>query len=157
MNALPQFPQQRPRKQRSTVRQTSGRSIERSANGSVDRLSNVNATRQNSNHRLIAFETCLRLGVNIGLSAIALSTLVYLLPYRTAQAQKLKEVQGEVQQTEVRVSQIQAEFSRNFDSNQVKSILQEQTHMVDPSQRVVVFDDRIPVDGDKPDKLAQIP
>ena len=146
MNALPQFPQQRPRKQRSTGRRTTAR-----PNG----LSN--ATLQGSNHRLIAFETCLRLGVNVGLSAIALSTLVYLLPYRTAQAQKLKEVQGEVQQTEARVAQIQAEFSRNFDSNQVKSILQEQTHMVDPSQRVVVFDDRMPVDGDKPDKLAQIP
>ena len=148
MNALTQFPQQRPHKQRSIIRRTSVR-----PNG----LSDVNATRQSSNHRLIAFETCLRLGVNVGLSAIALSTLVYLLPYRTAQAQKLKEVQGEVQQTEARVAQIQAEFSRNFDSNQVKSILQEQTHMVDPSQRVVVFDDRIPVDGDKPDKLAQIP
>lgn len=144
MNALPQFPQQRP-PARSTVRRTSVRS-------------NVKATRQNSNnHRLVAFETCLRLGVNVGLSAIAISTLVYLLPYRTAQAQKLKEVQGEVQQTEARVAQIQAEFSRSFDSSQVKSILQEQTHMVDPSQRVVVFDDRIPVDGDKPDKLAQIP
>lgn len=148
MNALPQFPQQRPHKQRSIGRQTSVRSVNRSAN---------NAARQNKNYRLIAFETCLRLGVNVGLSAIALSTLVYLLPYRTAQAQKLKEVQGEVQQTEARVAQIQAEFSRSFDSNQVKSILQEQTHMVDPSQRVVVFDDRIPMDGDKPDKLAQIP
>jgi uncharacterized membrane protein (DUF106 family) len=105
----------------------------------------------------VAFETCLRLGVNVGLSAIALSTLVYLLPYRTAHAQKLKEVQGEVQQTEARVAQIQAEFSRNFDSNQVKAILQEQTHMVDPSQRVVVFDDRIPLNADKPDKLAQTP
>ncbi len=141
MNALPQFPQQRP-PARSTVRRSSVQP------------SHVRVTRQ---HRLVAFETCLRLGVNVGLSAIALSTLVYLLPYRTAQAQKLKEVQGEVQQTEARVAQIQAEFSRNFDSNQVKAILQEQTHMVDPSQRVVVFDDRIPLNADKPDKLAQTP
>ena len=147
MNALPKFPQQAqfPQKRspaRSTVRRTSAQP------------SNVRVTRQ---HRLVAFETCLRLGVNVGLSVIALSTLVYLLPYRTAQAQKLKEVQGEVQQTEARVAQIQAEFSRNFDPNQVKAILQEQTHMVDPNQRVVVFDDRIPVNADKSDKLAQTP
>ena len=147
MNALPKlsqhakFPPKRSRS-KSTARRASAQP------------SNLRVTRQN---RLVAFETCLRLGVNVGLSAIALSTLVYLLPYRTAQAQKLKEVQGEVQQTEARVAQIKAEFSRNFDSNQVKAILQEQTHMVDPNQRVVVFDDRIPVDVDKPDKLAQTP
>lgn len=148
MNALPKLPQQAdfPQKQRSpsrsTVRRTSAQS------------SKVRVTRQ---HRLVAFETFLRLGVNVGLSAIALSTLVYLLPYRTAQAQKLKEVQSEVQQAEARVAQIQSEFSRNFDSNQVKAILQEQTHMVDPNQRVVVFDDRIPVNANKSDKVAQTP
>ena len=142
MNALhkfpqqPEFPRQRPPVRRAFVQPS------------------VRVSRQ---HRLVAFETCLRLGVNVGLSAIALSTLVYLVPYRTAQGQKLKEVQSEVQQTEVRVAQIQAEFSRNFDSSQVKAILQEQTHMVDPSQRVVIFDDRLPSDTDRPDKLAQTP
>ncbi|MCY7407542.1 MAG: hypothetical protein LH631_09240 [Alkalinema sp. CAN_BIN05] len=141
MNALPQFPQEQPLS-RPTVRRTSAQQ------------SKTLITRQ---HRLVAFETCLRLGVNVGLSAIALSTLVYLLPYRMAQVQKLKEVQGEVQQTEARVAQIQVEFSRNFDSSQVKAILQEQTHMVDPSQRVVVFDDRTPADAHKPNKLTQIP
>lgn len=147
MNALPKFPQhpkfpqQRP-PLRSPVRRASVQP------------SNVRVSRQ---YRLVAFETCLRLGVNVGLSAIALSTLVYLVPYRTAQAQKLKEVQSEVQQTEARVAQIQAEFSRNFDSSQVKAILQEQTHMVDPSQRVVIFDDRIPVNAGKSDKVAQTP
>ncbi|MCX5961840.1 MAG: hypothetical protein NT070_01475 [Cyanobacteria bacterium] len=147
MNALPKFSQQPdfPR-QRSLLRSPGRRA-------SVQ-PSNVRVSRQ---YRLVAFETCLRLGVNVGLSAIALSTLVYLVPYRTAQTQKLKEVQGEVQQTEARVAQIQAEFSRNFDSSQVKAILQEQTHMVDPSQRVVIFDDRLPADIGKPDKLAQTP
>jgi len=81
--------------------------------------------------------------VNVGISAIALSTLVNLLPHRTLQAQKLQEVQHEVQKTEIRVGQLQSDFGRSFDSTQVKSILQEQTHMVDPTQRVIVFDDRV--------------
>jgi hypothetical protein len=133
MNALPDFqPQRRPT--RSPKRRP------------VNQTQPQRATRH---HRMIATETCLRLGVNLGLSAIALSTLVYLVPYRSAQTQKLKEVQGEVAQAESRVAQ-------SFDSNQVKSILQEQTHMVDPSQRVVVFDDRIPMDGEKPGNVANL-
>ncbi len=141
MNALPQFPQERPHS-RSTVRRAS------------TQQSKIRITRQ---HRLVAFESCFRLGVNVGLSAIAISTLVYLLPYRTAQAQKLNELQGEVKQTEARVAQTQAEFTRSFDSNQVKRILQEQTHMVDPSQRVIIFDDRVPTNSQKTPKVTQSP
>ncbi len=84
----------------------------------------------------------MKVGVNLGVSIVALSTLVHLLPYRTTQTQKLQEVQGEVQRTEMRVGQLQADFGRNFDMSQVKSILQEQTHMVDPSQRAIIFDER---------------
>ncbi len=138
MNALPDF---QPQRRRSPVRRP-GRQTQ--------------PQRASRHHRVIAAETCLRLGVNLGLSAIAISTLVYLVPYRTAQSLKLKEVQGEVAQAESRVAHLQAEFGRSFDSNQVKSILQEQTHMVDPSQRVVVFDDRIPMDGEKPGNMANL-
>jgi hypothetical protein len=147
MNALPQFQDpQRQDPQRLPSRQPLRRPVTQTKSNP--------AARQ---HRLTAIETSVRLGVNVGLSAIALSTLVYLLPYRTAQVQKLKEVQTEVSQAEMRVAQLQAEFGRSFDSNQVKAILQEQTHMVDPSQRVIVFDDRIPMDGEKNGKVAQMP
>jgi hypothetical protein len=90
----------------------------------------------------MAVESMMKVGVNLGVSIVALSTLVHLLPYRSTQTQKLQEVQGEVQRTEMRVGQLQADFGRNFDTNQVKSILQEQTHMVDPSQKAIVFDER---------------
>jgi hypothetical protein len=140
MNALPEFQPQR-RSARPPVRRPSPQ---------------TERQRVQRQHRLIATETCLRLGVNLGLSVIALSTLVYLVPYRTAQTQKLKEVQSEVAQAESRVAYLQSEFGRSFDSNQVKSILQEQTHMVDPSQRVVIFDDRIPLEGEKPGNVANL-
>ncbi len=141
MNALPDFqPQRRP--SRSPMRRPG---------------TQTQPQRASRHHRMIAAETCLRLGVNLGLSAIAISTLVYLVPYRTSQTLKLKEVQSEVAQAESRVASLQAEFARSFDSNQVKSILQEQTHMVDPSQRVVIFDDRIPMEGEKPGSVANLP
>jgi len=84
----------------------------------------------------------MKVGVNLGVSIVALTTLVHLLPYRSAQTQKLQEVQGEVQKTEIRVGLLQSNFGRNFDSSQVKSILQEQTHMVDPTRKAIIFDDR---------------
>lgn len=142
MNALPQLPTPYRRPVRSPARRPQAK---------------TESQRLARQYRSVAIETSLRLGVNLGLSAIALSTLVYLLPYRTAQTQKLKEVQTEVKQAESRVAQLQAEFSRSFDSNQVKSILQEQTHMVDPSQRVVIFDDRLSPEGDKPKNVANLP
>ncbi len=102
----------------------------------------------------MAVESALKVGVNLGISMVALSTLVHLLPYRSAQTQKLQEVQSEVQRTEVRVGQLQTDFGRNFDTHQVKAILQEQTHMVDPSQKTVIFDERV-ADGpsEKSDRL----
>ena len=101
----------------------------------------------------------MKMGVNLGVSFVALTTLVHLLPYRSAQTQKLQEVQGEVRKTEVRVGLLQSDFGRNFDSSQVKSILQEQTHMVDPTQKTIIFDERATVPkanapSDKSDKMG---
>lgn len=97
----------------------------------------------------------MKMGVNLGVSFVALTTLVHLLPYRSAQTQKLQEVQGEVQKTEIRVGLLQSDFGRNFDSSQVKSILQEQTHMVDPTQKAIIFDERaiVPKASSQSDKM----
>lgn len=104
-------------------------------------------SRQVQRHRVMAIESGMKVGVNIGLSLIALSTLINLLPHRSIQAQKLKEVQTEVQKAEVRVGQLQADYDRVNDSTQIKSILQEQTHMVDPLQKTLIFDDRVVAEG----------
>jgi hypothetical protein len=132
MNALRQLPHD-PR--REPKRQPERRKVRRPAPQS-------HQTRVLQQHRSMAVESMMKVGVNLGVSIVALSTLVHLLPYRSTQTQKLQEVQGEVQRTEMRVGQLQADFGRNFDTNQVKSILQEQTHMVDPSQKAIVFDER---------------
>ncbi len=102
-----------------------------------------NASRNQQRYRAMAIESGVKVGVNLGISFIALSTLIHLLPYRSIQAQKLKEVQAEVQRTELRVGQLQADFDRATDKTQIKSILQEQTHMVDPTRKALIFDERI--------------
>jgi hypothetical protein len=130
MNALRQFPNE------------PSRSPERRKNRRTQSAPS-HQTRKLQQHRAMAVESMMKVGVNLGVSIVALSTLVHLLPYRSAQTQKLKEVQSEVQRTEVRVGQLQADFGRNFDTQQVKAILQEQTHMVDPRQKTVIFDERM--------------
>ncbi|MBD2328319.1 hypothetical protein [Alkalinema sp. FACHB-956] len=105
-------------------------------------------------YRLMAAETLIKLSVNVGISAVAITSLFQLLPYRSVQQAKLQEVQAELKSTETRVAQLQAQFSRTFDPNETKAILQEQTHLVDPTEKVVVFDDRADLE---PQKTASNP
>lgn len=102
----------------------------------------------------MAAETLIKLSVNVGISAVAITSLFQLLPYRSVQQAKLQEVQAELKSTETRVAQLQAQFSRTFDPNETKAILQEQTHLVDPTEKVVVFDDRADLE---PQKTASNP
>jgi hypothetical protein len=87
----------------------------------------------------MALETTAKIGVNVVISAAALSALVQLLPYHWSQQDKLREIRTEVKQMEERVNSLQAEFSRNFDPRQTKSIMQEQGYRFDPRQRQVVL------------------
>jgi cytochrome c oxidase assembly protein Cox11 len=93
-------------------------------------------------HRVIATEATLKLAMNVMISAVALVTLCNIIPSRTAQQGKLQEVQSEVKTTESRVSQLQTEFNRAFDSTQERQIAQEQTHFVDPNRTPIVWLDK---------------
>ncbi len=90
-------------------------------------------------YRAVAGETTVKLVVNMVLSAAALAALVQLLPYHLSQQAKLREVRAEVKRTETRVNNLRTDFSRSFDSGQAKSVMQEQSHRVDPNQRQVVL------------------
>lgn len=92
-------------------------------------------------YRAVAVETTAKLAVNVVLSAAAITALVQLLPYHMSQQTKLREINSEVKQTEKRVNRLQSDFSRYFDPRQAKTVMQEQSHRVDPSQRQVVLMD----------------
>ncbi|KYC36611.1 hypothetical protein WA1_43790 [Scytonema hofmannii PCC 7110] len=90
-------------------------------------------------YQVMALETTAKIGVNIVISAAAISALIQLLPYHWSQQEKLRAIRVDVQQVEGRVYDLQAEFSRNFDPRQTQRIMQEEGYRFDPSQRQVVF------------------
>lgn len=105
----------------------------------------ANRTRQKQRrhpHRAVAAETTAKLVVNLVLSAAAIAALVQLLPYHLSQQAKLGEIQTEVKGTEKRVNRLRDQFSRYFDPQQTKTVMQEQSHRIDPNQRQVILLDK---------------
>jgi hypothetical protein len=90
-------------------------------------------------YQVMALETTVKIGVNLVITAAAASALVQLLPSHWSQQEKLREIRTEVKQMEGRVNNLQADFSRNFDPRQAKSVMQQQGYRFDPSQRQVVW------------------
>ena len=101
-------------------------------------------------HRLLAAEAAVKMGVNIVISSAAIAALVQLVPYSATQQTKLKEIQTEVQTAQGRVDKLQAEFKRYFDPRQASAIVKEQTNLVEPNQRSLVWSNSTP-------KSAQLP
>ncbi len=95
--------------------------------------------RRSHPYRVKAFETTAKLAVNIVLSTAALSALVQILPYQWSQQGKLGEIQTEVTLIEGRVNRLQTDFSRYFDPQEAKSIMQEQSNRLEPGQRQLVL------------------
>jgi hypothetical protein len=93
-------------------------------------------------YRVVAGETTAKLVVNLVLCAAAITGLVQLLPYHLSQQAKLREVRSEVKRAEERVKNLRTDFSHSFDSGQAQSIMQEQSYLVDPTKRQVVWQDR---------------
>lgn len=90
-------------------------------------------------HRAIAAELSAKLVVNLVLAIASGSALVKLLPYGLAQQAKLQEIRAEVSLVGNRVAQVQGDLDRNFDPQQMRTIMQEQSSRVDPQQRQVIW------------------
>ncbi|MDZ8027268.1 MAG: hypothetical protein RMY36_005410 [Nostoc sp. SerVER01] len=90
-------------------------------------------------YQVMALESTAKIAVNLFITAAAASALAQLLPYHWLQQAKLREIRTEVKLMEEHVNTLQAEFSRNFDPQQAKSIRQQQGYRFDPSQRRVVL------------------
>ena len=90
-------------------------------------------------HQVMAMEVTAKIAVNVAISTAAISALMQLLPYHWSQQDKLREMRTELKQTEGRVNDLKAKFSRNFDPSQAKSIMQQQSYRFDPSQRQIVL------------------
>ncbi|GEM_PF-1160137 len=104
------------------------------------RVERQDKRRQRSHpYRVMASETTVKLAVNAVLCFAAASALAQLWPYYRFQVEKLQKIQAEVKQTEGRVTPLQEDFSRSFDPQQMKRVMQEQSHLVDPTQLPVIL------------------
>ena len=95
-----------------------------------------------ASHWVVTAEVGAKVLVNGVLSAVAVTTLVNLLPHYLSQQAKLQEVQSEVQQTSAQVNQLQEEFIYTFDPQQARRVMQAQSGRVDPHQRQIVLIDK---------------
>lgn len=92
--------------------------------------------------RSLVIESTVKMGANMGLSVIATVALTQLWPQYQSVQTKLRDIQVEVKQTEVRVNQARSQFNHNFDASQTRSIMLEQSHLSDPNQRRIVILDK---------------
>lgn len=86
-----------------------------------------------------ALEVTVMLAVNLLLSATAVVALTQLIPYQKSQQEKLQEMQSQVKVAQGQVSQVKEQFDRNFDPQQARQIMQEQTNRIDPQQRHIIL------------------
>lgn len=84
-------------------------------------------------------EIAIKFSMNVLFIWGCVAALLHLIPQITNQQRELREIQTETRLTRIRVEHLQADFDRYFDPQQAKSVMQEQGHRVDPSQRRVVF------------------
>ncbi len=84
-------------------------------------------------------ETLIKLSINTVLIGISATALAKLVPSHLTQRSQLREIRSELSFTQARVDKLRTEFSRTFDPMQAQSVMQQQSHLIDPNQRPVVF------------------
>ncbi|MGL5081213.1 MAG: hypothetical protein ACRC8A_06965 [Microcoleaceae cyanobacterium] len=95
--------------------------------------------RQNQNTRAITFEMSVKLLANGLLSVCAFSALIQVLPQQRLASERFGQIQAEVKLTQDRVEQERGSFTRYFDPQQSRHVMQEQSNQVDPAQRPIVW------------------
>lgn len=89
--------------------------------------------------RAIAFESSVKLTVNLLLTIVATTTIAKLVPYYQSQQQRFTTLQKSVQAAEQKNSELRSQFNRNFDPTQASRIMQEQSGKAYPNQKKVVW------------------
>ncbi len=87
----------------------------------------------------VLLETLTKLTASVILLTATTVALTRALPYYKAQQDRLQEAQTELKLAEARVDRLQQDFQRYFDPQQARTLMQEQSYRIDPSQRRVVW------------------
>lgn len=95
--------------------------------------------------KAIAFESSVKLTVNLLLATVAATTIAKLVPYYQSQQARLVTLEESVQVAERKNTKLRKEFDRNFDPAQASQIMQEQSGLGYPDQKKVVWE--TPLEG----------
>jgi hypothetical protein len=87
----------------------------------------------------IAFESSVKLTVNLLLAIVAATTIAKLIPYYQSQQSRLTTLQASVEVAERNNAELRSQFNRNFDPAQASRIMQEQSGMSYPNQKKVIW------------------
>ncbi|MEO0768412.1 MAG: hypothetical protein AAFY72_03110 [Cyanobacteria bacterium J06649_4] len=87
----------------------------------------------------IAFESSVKLTVNLLLAIVATTTIAKLVPYYQSQQQRLSTLQTSVATAERKNAELREQFNHNFDPAQASRIMQEQSGMGYPNQKQVIW------------------
>ncbi len=90
-------------------------------------------------YEIMALETTVKIGVNLAISAVAVSALTQLLPHHWSGQEKLRQVRTEVKTAQERVNKLRSEFSNTFDSRQANSIMQYQGNRIPLNQKRIIL------------------
>jgi len=109
--------------------------------------------------RAIAFESSVKLTVNLLLATVAATTIAKLVPYYQGQQQRLSTLQESVTSAAQKNAELRSQFSRNFDPAQAGRIMQEQSGMGYPNQKPVVWTEPIAETAAEsaPEPASQLP
>lgn len=87
----------------------------------------------------LALEIWIKIVAQVLLGIAAIGAIAKLIPYQQVQQAKLEEVRLAVAEKEARVNALREQFSRNFDPDQAKQVMGEQSPRRDPNQRRIFW------------------
>ena len=90
-------------------------------------------------YQIMALETTVKIGVNLAISAAAVSALTQLLPHHWSGQEKLRQVRTEVKSAQERVNNLRSEFSNTFDSRQANNIMQQYGNRIPSNKKQIVL------------------
>lgn len=87
----------------------------------------------------MTLEISAKIFANIIIATVAVTALNKLILNYKTQLSRLEEVKQEVQETSMRVEELNNDFTRHFDPYQSEIIMQQHTNQIKPNQRHIIW------------------
>jgi hypothetical protein len=88
-------------------------------------------------HRRQGLEAIAKLVTYSSLSLFGIVTLVHSISYNWSQQSKLQHLETELQEAKIRTDEVNNSFSRSFDPQTQKNVMQDNSHKVAQDQRKI--------------------